>query len=77
MSSGGSNNASGYAFNSLTDITTASDYTRLVKEKRVFKEDTQLPAPRKEIRQSYGYQLSFLQGKFKCGSCSGDAFNWK
>ena len=64
----------GYAFDTSV-IRDSSDWTRYVKEQRVFKATKPLQTEDPWIPYGNGYRLTFLTGKFKCGSCTGNAFS--
>lgn len=70
----------GYAYD--TDVLRdASDWTRQLKEKRKYysysTQNTGNKATGGDPWFKYGnqFRLSYLTGKFKCGSCDGAAFN--
>ncbi len=63
----------GYDFSKVT-IRDSSDWTRYVKESKVFKAPKPLQTEDPWIPYGNAYRLTFLNGKFKCGSCSGNAF---
>ena len=62
-----------YTF-SRVSIRDSSDWTRYVKEQRVFKAGKALQTEDPWIPYGNAYRLTFLNGKFKCGSCPGNAF---
>ena len=82
-SSQGANTATitpGYGYD--TDVTRdASDWTRRLKEQRKYysysTQNTGNKATGGDPWFKYGnqFRLSYLTGKFKCGSCTGAAFN--
>ncbi len=63
----------GYAFD-RDSIRDSSDWTRYVKEQRVYKSEKPLQTEDPWIPYGNAYRLTFLNGKFKCGSCPGNAF---
>ena len=82
MSSQGANASalSGYAFDtdSLRD---ASDWTRMKKEQLSYKRYNSTYAASNNVatedpwlKYGNGFRLTYLFGKYKCGSCDGDAF---
>jgi len=80
-SQGGNTTAisAGYAYDadSLRD---ASDWTRQLKEKRSYYSYSTQNTGNKAttdpwLKYGTGFRLTYLYGKFKCGSCDGAAFN--
>lgn len=59
---------------SKVSIRDSSDWTRYVKEQRVFKTGKALQTEDPWIPYGNAYRLTFLTGKFKCGSCPANAF---
>lgn len=68
-----SDSVSGYSFDT-DSIRDSSDWTRYVKEQRVFKTGKALQTEDPWIPYGNAYRLTFLNGKFKCGLCPGNAF---
>jgi len=69
----------GYSFDADV-IRDASDWTRQLKEKRKYysyrsqntgNKNTSPP----EMKFTNSFRITYLTGKFKCGSCSGGAYN--
>lgn len=78
MSSQGANATTispGYAFDK-DSIRDASDWITYKKQTKVFKvpTDEKLQTEDPWIPYGNGYRLTFLNGKFKCGSCPANAF---
>lgn len=63
----------GYAFD-RDSIRDSADWTRYVKEQRVYKAEKPLQTQDPWIPYGNAYRLTFLNGKFKCGPCTGNAF---
>lgn len=63
----------GYAFD-RDSIRDSSDWIRYKKEALVFNAPKPLQTEDPWIPYGNGYRLTFLNGKFKCGPCAGNAF---
>lgn len=79
MSSQGDNSRSGYSYVALKEVRDASDYTKQLKEQRVYKNYSSSYSGNQEtsnpwLKYGAGFHLTFLFGKFKCGGCTGNAF---
>jgi hypothetical protein len=86
MSSQGANttNLDGYAFDK-DSVRDSSDYTRLKKERVIYADpkqqtitNTSNPTDKTGLAyEKYGseFRLTFLNGRFKCISCPGNAFS--
>jgi hypothetical protein len=81
-SSQGANTTSitpGYAYD--TDVVRdASDWTRQLKEQRAYRSYSTNNTGNKNtsdpwLKYGNGFRITYLYGKFKCGSCNGAAFN--
>jgi hypothetical protein len=87
MSSQGINTSSNAGYVSATlalgpiPLRDASDLTRRIREQNVYRENNanstvQQGNPEDPwLKFANGYRLSYLNGKIKCGSCVGKAFN--
>ncbi len=70
---------SGYAFQSESDRD-ASDWIRRKRETREYTNYNSLQTDNKDtgptwLKYGNNFRLSYSFGKFKCGSCEGNAFN--
>lgn len=79
MSSQGDNSRTGYTYTALREVRDASDYTRQLKEQRVYKSYNSSYTGNTETNNTWlkygsGFHLTFLFGRLKCGSCTGNAF---
>ncbi len=79
MSSQGDNSRSGYSYVASKEVRDASDYTKQLKEQRAYKSYNSSYTGNAEtsnpwLKYGNGFRLSYLFGKLKCGSCTGNAF---
>ena len=79
MSSQGDNSRSDYSYVAPKELRDASDYVRQLKERRSYTSynssatgNTNTENP--WLKYGNGFRLSYLFGKLKCGSCTGNAF---
>jgi hypothetical protein len=65
--------SAGYSFD-RDSIRDSSDWTTFIKQKTVYNSPKPLQTTDPWIPYSPSYRLTFLSGKFKCTSCTGNAY---
>ena len=67
---------SGYAFSSkLVNIRDGSDWIAYKKQSLIFKDTKPSLSNDKGYVKGNNYRLDYLNGRFKCGACNGNAFS--